>query len=36
LNKNLIDRSQTNGWFWMEFTIPLHDKSIKLNFSLKI
>jgi len=36
LNKNLIDRCKTNGWFWMECTIPLYDKAIKLNFSLKI
>ena len=36
LNKNLIDRHKTNGWFRMEFTIPLHNKHIKLDFSLKI
>jgi len=36
LNRNLIERCQTNGGFRLEFTIPLYDKSIKLDFSLKI
>lgn len=36
LNKNLIERCQTNGGFWMEFSIPLHNKHIKLNFSFKL
>ena len=35
LNKQLIQRSETNGWFWMEFIIPLYDDAIKLNFSYK-
>ncbi len=33
LNKTLIERCLTHGWFWMEFTIPLYDKSIKIDFS---
>ena len=36
LNKTLIERCLTHGGFWMEFMIPLYDKSIKLNFSFKI
>lgn len=33
LNKNLIERCLTHGWFWMEFMIPLYDKSIKIDFA---
>ena len=33
LNKTLIERCLTHGWFWMEFTVPLYDKSIKIDFT---
>lgn len=33
LNKELIEWSNLNGWFWLEFYIPMDHKWIKLNFS---
>ncbi len=33
LNKDLIEQSQRNWFFWLEFTIPLDDKCVKLDFS---
>lgn len=36
LNKNLIDRSAKNGWFWIECSLPLRDKGIEINLSYKI
>lgn len=36
LNKNLIDWSEKNGGFWIEFIVPLNDESINLDFTFSI
>ena len=33
LNKDLLERCATNGWFWIEFMLPLSDKGLKMNLS---
>ena len=34
LNRDLIEQCQKNGWFWLEFLLPLNKKEIKINFSM--
>lgn len=33
LNKVLLEQCKAHGWFWMEFMMPLYDKSIKIDFT---
>lgn len=36
LNKDIIERTKENGWFWIEFTVPLYEKCVKLNLNFNI
>ena len=36
LNKDLIEQCKVNGWFWLEFLLPMNSKGITLDFSYDI
>lgn len=31
LNRNLLERTETHGWFWIEVTIPMSKQVMKLH-----
>lgn len=36
LNRGLIEWSRSNGGFWIEFTTPLDDDAVRMDFSYEI